>query len=441
MIYDMVVYWKKSICQGVHIALTVYLLLLRVCYNQSNEKINQNRMKHVLSILTTSVLFFCIAVSANAISVNTLNCSFIDTNDGNTNDWQQVKQWLVNNDAADIVGTTYYLDADTEEWTTTEPEAYVISMNMDKWADLTKMKTCNTGDYIKFMMVHTNPMFSYYDHQVGAFFESYVPTADGTWVDYPADWNYWMAWKMQKADETGAITYFAANVGVSAGSPMQHDGGPDLYIYEESEDVEYDEASFDPFTDTQLATVAVSDEPEGPEEDWECDGETCTLANRDDYAVSDIELQAFEVKQGITKLFKHADFSHTDIVRMSVAMINEDTLGATGEGYGSATVDESESALYKFSKRGVRKVGKVKGTLKKKHVRLKWNAFKNKKRYQVRIYNVASGKLVKNVKGVVKKKKTVKGLKSGTEYRAVVRAKKKNGKFSAWSSGYKFTTK
>lgn len=401
-------------------------------------------MKRRISFFAVMALvLFGTTNQAQALTVSSQDCSVIDTTDGNTLDWESIP-YLVNEDTTPITGTVYYYDADTEDWVTDEPENYSYSVNTDKWADIRTMKTCNTADDFFMMMEGSWPMFALYDHENDIYRETGYSQGEMDETSMPntipEDWNYWMVWKMQKADATGNIIYFAADIGVDKNFSEfqdQNSQHPLLYFYEESDDVAFADAAFDPNEDTLLTSIEVSERDNEEEQEPE---ENMDLADEGD--------QAFEVTQRITQLFKYADFQYGDTVNMSVGMYNEDndfSVAATGTTI--AATDESEAAKYKFSKRGVRKLKAYSNSTTADSVRLNWKRFrssgKNAKAYEIKIFNADNDKVVKFVKGVKKTRTTINGLEPDQSYRAIVRAVErgsKNNNKSSWSSGYKWTT-
>lgn len=405
-------------------------------------------MKKIIAFTGAMSLFVLVGAfptsTFGAVTSSSLDCSVIDTTDGNTEDWAGIP-YLVNNDTTPITGIMYYFDADAQDWVTDEPDNYRYSYNPGKWADIRKMKTCNTADDFFMMMEGAWPMFTFLDSQEGVYVDiGYgLNPESGLPSELVDDWNYWMVWKMQQVDGNGSVIYFAADISLSADmSEYQSEDSdfPQLYLYEESEeDVDFDEAEFNPNVDTLLTSVAVTgDEESGGEEGQEQEG------------VEDVANKAFEVTQGIVELFQYADFTFTDTINMSVAMYDGNGFGSASTGFSSVAVDESEAGEYKISKKGVRQLMKIGDSVTDTSVRLTWKKFKSKgkyaKSYQIRVYDASDDTLVKTIKGVKKNKKTVSGLEPGTTYRAIVRAIKKGSYMSAakrqssWSSGYKWTT-
>ncbi len=373
-----------------------------------------------------------LALPAHALTINSLDCSNIDTTDGNTADWDNIP-FLVDSEAS-ITGTTYYLDGDSGEWTTTEPTTYQYSTNIDQWADIKKMKICNTADDFFMMMEGAFPMMAIYDHENDQYVSIYsVGENFEALFTQPVDFDYWMTWKFRDTGETGSIIYFAAHINLPEGE-LDMSGGvdnPQLFLYEDSDTAAtFETATFDPNQDTELTTIEIS---ENQGEQGECD-EDC----------GQVENVAFEVRQNITKFFEYADFSYGDTVNVSMAMYNNDLFEEANGNSHLTAVDETEGGEYTISKNGVRKLKRVAGSLSAKTVRLTWKDYPKAASYQIKLINPKNDEVIRTIKDVMDNKKTIKGLQADHAYRATVRAviKGKTGaaKFSAWSSSYKWTT-
>lgn len=373
-----------------------------------------------------------LALPAHALTVSSLDCSNIDTTDGNTTDWDGIP-YLVDSEAT-VTGTTYYLNSKTDEWTTTEPNNYRYSTNVDQWADIKKMKICNTADDFFMMMVGAFPMMAVYDHENEEYTSIYEMDENFEPVfTQPVDFDYWMTWKFQDVAGSGSIVYFAAHILTPEGTLDQSGevDNPQLFIYEDSDtEATFDTAAFDPNQDTELTTIAISEdsgEQEGCEED-------CDQANN----------LAFEVRQNITKFFSYTDFSYGDEVNVSMAMYNNDLFDSATGARRMTLVDETDGGRYTISKNGVRSLERVAGSLTGSSVRLTWKAYPKAESYQIKLINPKNDKVFRTIEGVTSIKKTIKGLKADHQYRATVRAviegQTGSDKYSAWASSYKWTT-
>lgn len=374
-----------------------------------------------------------LALPTHALSINSLDCSNIDTTDGNTTDWDNIP--LLVDSEANITGTTYYLDSDTATWTTTEPTHYQYSTNVEQWADITKMKICNTADDFFMMMEGAFPMMAVYDHDNDQYISIFaVDENQQALFTQPESFDYWMTWKFQDVAGTGSIIYFAAHIYMPEGEIDQSGDvdNPQLFLYEDSDtSATFETASFDPNADTELTTIAISDQ--GDKDQEGCD-QDC----------GQVENVAFEVRQNITKFFDYADFSYGDTVNVSMAMYNNELFSEANIGRNISAVDETEGGKYTISKNGVRKLKRVSGSLTSSSVRLTWKEYPQAKTYQMKLIDPETDTVIQTVKGIGKNYKTLSGLDADTSYRAVIRAviKGKTGsdQFSAWSSSFKWTT-
>lgn len=372
------------------------------------------------------------ALPAHALTVNSLDCSNIDTTDGNTTDWDSIP-YLVDSEAT-ITGTTYYLNSNTDEWTTNEPANYRYSTNVDQWADIKKMKICNTADDFFMMMVGAFPMMAVYDHENEEYTSIYQMDENfEPLFTQPVDFDYWMTWKFRDVEETGSIIYFAAHIYNPEGEIDQTGevDNPQLFLYEDSDtEATFETATFNPDEDTELTTIAIS-EDEGEQEGCE---EDCDQANN----------MAFEVRQNITKFFNYADFSYGDQVNVSMAMYNNDLFDSATGSRALTSVDETDGGKYTISKNGVRNLDRVAGSLTDSSVRLTWKAYANAESYQIKLINPRNDQVFRTITGVTDNKKTVKGLQADHQYRATVRAviegETGSARYSAWASSYKWTT-
>lgn len=383
---------------------------------------------------------------AHALTVNTFDCSGIDTQDGHVQDWEDI-EYMINSDES-VAGTTYYLTEDLE-WTTEEPAEYRYSANLAQQANIQQMKVCNTDTFL--MMLKTEePMMHFYDHENDTYadFWSQVEVGEDefAYLTLPADYHYWMVWKMQKADGTGAITYMAADLRMDEGRDLGMEQTedtriPQLYLYEESSDASYDEAEFSPSDDTQLVEIALS------EDEQVCTSEDMSPDGFCDQASDDIEKEnyAFEVSQNIAELFEYADFAYGDTINMTASMYNSDDDFETASGsYQLTVVDETETETYTFSKRAVRGVVVDEEYITDHSAKVTWKSIKNAKSYTIKLINANNGKLIRTITDIEKISHTLKSLQADKVYRIVVRAalpkvdgEKQN---SAWSSGVRFVT-
>lgn len=398
-------------------------------------------------IATMVFMLFAATPSAHAIKINSLDCSGIDPTDGNVQDWDNI-DFLINNEES-VEGTTYYLNSDTDEWETVEPSNWRYSMNMEQQANIQQMKVCNTDRFL--LMLRTEqPMMKVYDGENDTYVDFWSgqdsgEEQQGERVPFtlPADYHYWMVWKMQDAEAAGSIIYFAADLTMDEGRTGDFESDiadpvPQLYLYEESNgDLPFEDATFDPFQDTQLTTIETShDQEEGSECAEGQDGCESQQVQKNDYA--------FEVSQDITELFTYADFKYGDTINMSAAMYNSDEFSSTSGRSSLSLEDETETQEYTFSKRAVRGLTAVSETGTADSIQLTWKKMKNAKSYQIKLINPDTDEVIQVIKSGKKNTYTFTGLDAGTSYRAVVRAKisKKGAKknFSAWSSGYKWTT-
>lgn len=402
-----------------------------------------SRNQHLLALGTAvfSAVFFIQPV--HALVVDSQDCSVIDTTDGNTEDWGTIPYLIDTTDS--VVGTTYYLDSDTEEWTTTEPNNWQYSANLDRQANIQEMKMCNT-DIMQLMLRTEEPMMNFYDRDndnYTSFYSSYGEWPDMTNFTMPADYHYWMVWKMQAADGSGSIIYFAANLEIDAGSTLdgqnQDDSAtqvPQLFLYQESDSAAtFNDATFDAFEDTVLTLIEVSQN----------DSSSCNQETGEGCENPTVEKDntAFEVSQNIAELFNYADFAYGDTINISAAMYNSDGFStASGPGVFSV-IDKTDTEEYTFSKRAVTDLHSVKNSAKANRIALTWDKLKTANSYQIKLINPNNDKVVDVIRGITNTQYQLTGLTADTSYRVIVRGViRKNGKktYSAWSSGYKWTT-
>ncbi len=390
-----------------------------------------------------SAIFFSIAMPSQAavVSTNSQDCSVIDTTDGHTEDWENITS--LKDDPSSVKGTTYYYS--DGEWVTEKPANPEASVNLDQWTDITLMKMCTTADDMFMMMETTWPMMTY--------------KKDGEYVDWwysfnendeslpmPADWPYSMVWKMQDVEGAGGIIYFVADLEMTAGVNDFNDDVdfPTLWLYEESDtELSFEEASWNPNEDTKLTRIALSDDEEV---DSDLPEEGVEEASQEEEA-----FQAFEVRQQIHELFEYADFSYGDVINISVAMYNMTDLNIVSESHSVYVAEQTDTASYKMSKRGVRKLRAIKNTVSTESIRLHWKPYKNNgsyaKAYQIKVWEEGKENPVQIVRNIKRSSHTMRNLEPGTTYRAIVRAvnhpdtyTKTKDKLSAWSSGYKWST-
>lgn len=396
-------------------------------------------------VATFAMILFGWRTPVHALAVNSLDCSGIDTQDGNVEDWGSIDFLIDTDDTVD--GTTYYLQ-DDGTWTTAEPDDWQYSLNLEKQANIQQMKVCNTDIFL--MMLRTEePMMMVYDRNQDSYvdFWSRIAHEDGSSTSFtlPADYPYWMVWKMQDVTGQGNIIYFAADLRMDAGKDLsaeqtEDDRIPKLYLYEESEDgIAYDDATFHPDADTRLTQISISE-----------DGPSCDLKDDADDAgcqpetLSSKESYAFEVSQDISELFQYADFKYGDTVNMSAAMYNADEFAQTSGRRALQVVDATETQEYTFSQQAVRSLAVREKAVTDRSARLQWKTIKKARSYQMKLLNPKNDQTVRVIKNIRKNTHTVRALKAATNYRAIVRAvlppKNGKGRFSAWSSGVRWTT-
>lgn len=402
-------------------------------------------IKHILAAGTLCIGLFGASIApASAVAVNSFDCSGIDTMDGTVGDWENI-QYLINTDDS-VKGTTYYLDSASLEWSTTEPSSWRYSANLEQQANIQQMKVCNTDTF--FLMLRTEePMMMFYDKENDTYVDIWNgQSLIGESFTLPADYHYWMVWKMQDVEGAGGIIYLAADLTMDKGRVLNGDSDredpvPKLYLYRETDtDLSFDEATFDASNDTRLAEIELSNEdesdcPVSENGDPKCEPEVIEKSNL-----------AFEVSQNITQLFKYADFKFGDTINMSAAMYNSDSFGSasTENRLVLAVADTTDTKEYTFTQRPVRKLTAVEDTLTDSAVRLKWKPFARARAYQIRLINPETDEIIKTITKIKVPRVNLSGLDSETDYRAVVRAvlPLKNGtqQYSAWSSGYRWTT-
>lgn len=376
--------------------------------------------------------------AGQALTVDSFDCSGIDVTDGNTDDWNNIS-YLIQTDES-VAGTTYYLEDDS--WTTTEPTDWRYSMNLEQQANIQEMKVCNTDTF--FLLLNTEqPMMSVYDKKQAGYVDlwtAYDTTADGEDVYFtlPDDYHYWMVWAMQAADGTGSIIYLAADLEMDAGA-VQDVQVPKLYLFEDSDaKATFDTAEFDPTEDTELTTIELSD-------DDPCDVPADEVPDSCAADVIDRDDSAFEVSQNIAELFHYADFAFGDTINIVATMYNSDAFGTTTTSRTISVVDTTETGQYTFSDRPVRDLHPLKNSLGAATITLKWKPLAKAHRYQLKLINPKNDKVLRLIKNIDRARYTFKKLTPGTEYRVVVRAVLRDSAdvktYSAWSSGYKWTTK
>lgn len=387
------------------------------------------------------VAWMGVSAPAHALTVNSADCSGIDTTDGNVEDWADVP-FLINTEDS-VEGTTYYLDSDSGDWTTAEPDNWQYSMNPEQQANIQQMKVCNTDIFL--MMLRTEePMMFMYDKENDTYVDFYsrIDNGDGSETTFtmPADFHYWMVWKMQAADGSGSIMYFAADLEMDAGLDLSQpqENFPALYLFEEAEDVAYEDAAFDPNQDTELTTIEVSNSEENQNVD--CGGESpdpsCEIE-----PVSK-KYYAFEVSQDISDLFEFADFQYGDTINMSAAMYSTDTFMGSSDRSTLTVADQTQTKKYTFTGKPI--TGLTQGDVTSTTAELTWKKMKRTTSYQVRLIDAATDETIRTIKGIQKARATITDLDPDTRYRVIVRAriKKKSGKvaLSAWSSSVSWTT-
>ncbi|MBI2411310.1 MAG: fibronectin type III domain-containing protein [Candidatus Kerfeldbacteria bacterium] len=405
-------------------------------------------MKRNLLLMTAIMLCFSFgSQSVHALTVNSFDCSGIDTTDGNVADWENIN-YLIDTDET-VDGTISYLDSDTGEWTNEEPENWRYSANLTQQANIQQMKVCNTDTF--FMMLRTEePMMYFYDQEQDQYVDFWSRMenedgSDGGNFTLPADYHYWMVWKVQDIAGEGSIMYFAADLTMDEGRELngdseENDRVPKLYLYEESdEDVTFDDAMFDPNEDTELQTIDLSEDEQSCDSNDASDDAECNadIVSKEDYA--------FEVSQDISELFKYADFKYGDTVNLSAAMYNSDTFSDSSGRAVLTLADETATEQYTFTQRAVRHLSGDEEKITDRSAVLTWVKMKGAKSYQIKLLNPKNDQTIRVIKNIKTRRHTVRALQANTQYRAIVRAvlgKKENGKqqFSAWSSGFKWTT-
>lgn len=381
-------------------------------------------------------------IPAQALTVSSQDCSGIDTTDGSVADWSNIPDLINTTDS--VTGTTYYLDSDTSEWATTEPSNWRYSANLDQQANIQEMKMCNT-DIMQLMLRTQEPMMNFYDREndnYTSFYSSYGEWPDMTSFTLPADYHYWMVWKMQAADGSGSIIYFAANLGMDAGSTLDGQNQsdpttqvPQLFLYQESDTTAaFDDATFDANVDTELTQIEVSQNDSS-----NCNQETGEGCQS---PTTEKDNTAFEVSQDISELFNYADFQYGDTINISAAMYNSDDFAIAA--VGSTVIDQTSTTKYTFSKKAVTGLKSVAGSSTDTSIRLAWSKIKTATSYQIRLIDPETNEVLGTLRGIDTTKYTLTGLTSNTTYRVIVRAvtRKPSGKktYSAWSSTYKWTT-
>lgn len=410
-------------------------------------------MKQGVIFIVISALFLSLAAPSHAtvVSTNSQDCSVIDTTDGHTEDWENITS--LKEDQSSVEGTTYYYK--DSAWVTEKPESPEASVNLDQWTDITLMKMCTTADDMFMMMETTWPMMTY--KKDGKYVDWwYSVDGQGASLPLPADWPYNMVWKMQDVEGAGDIIYFVADIEMFEGVNDFDDGTdfPTLWLYEETNtELSFEDATWNPAEDTKLTRIALSDDEEANNDQPDCEDndQDCQENNFEEISEELEEFQAFEVRQQISELFEYADFSYGDVINISVAMYNMTDLNIVSESHSVYVTEQTDTASYKMSKRGVRKLRALKNSKSEESIRLQWRPYKSNERYakayQIKVWEEGKVKPVQIVRNTQRSSYTIRNLEPGTTYRAIVRAvnhpdtyTKAKDKLSAWSSGYKWTT-
>lgn len=369
----------------------------------------------------TAIAFFAFAMMLMPFTSHAATEDCPITIDNDTSDWEDVDALV--DEEGDTVGVDWYWTG--SEWTSTEPDSYQYSTNVQQMADLETIKMCNdiTSAYLYVDAQH--PMFGVFNTTTNEYEEFGDPEDEENEgpEGMPEDFDYWMVYELQK-EGSSSVYYYGIHLVAEEGDYGMTDGPTHFGLYEDDGDGE-----FDPNVDEELAEFEDSNDnipEEGEDGGKEFDQEgglevTLDLINEDGVGV-----------------FTETDISYGDTVNITVAMyLNSDF--STSAVRSVVAADETDAFEYQIAREGVENVQAKKKKRKRKKVTVQWDEVEAASKYRVALYNRKLTKRLRVLK-TTNTKKVVKRLKPNRKYKVKVRAIM-SGIKSPWSDPVQFKTK
>lgn len=373
----------------------------------------------VLSLMTWSVLAF------PAWAKN--DCSAVAI-DNDTSDWTDIDPLL--SDDQDLTGTDYYYNGST--WSETSSDDDIYSTNIIAMQDLQTIKACNSATQLQLYIDAYHPLLAYKDIASGSYYEFGDPNGPDGELGLPADLDFWLVFKMQEVD-SDIIYYYVVYLYAETGDLGLENGPRQIAIYQESNEVAFAEAIFNPDEDDLVIEIEGSDS--------KAVSQIFGEGGKNIDASGGFESGPMLMNAAGEGLFNMTDIVYGDELTMVVETYDGSFFSSTKAQAVSVVEsrnDYTDDTSFHIRRQGVVGVKVPQAYRADDQVRVKWDAVDDANTYQVRLY-ASDGHIIKTITAN-KTQTTLKNLDPNNKYRVKVRAKI-GALYTPWSDKTAFSTK
>lgn len=378
-----------------------------------------------INVMFVSTLLFTLFIVKPAAASN--DCSAV-TIDNDTSDWKNIE--AIVSDGQDLEGVTYYYDG--SNWSTTASSDDLYSTDIISMQDLENVKMCNSATQLQLYIDAQHPLLAYQDLANETYFEFGDPNGSDGELGLPATLDYWLVFKLQEADSTD-IYYYAVYLYAEEDDLGLEQGPRQIAIYQESEEVKFSEASFNPNEDGLLVEIDSSDEGT---KGIRLAGE----GGKNIDASGGFESGPALMNKAGEGLFNLTNISYGDTLNLAVQTYDgsqfEETKGVRPM-VNAALNDQTDKVEYRMKRAGVTGVNVPASKLQSDQVQVKWDELSGVTKYQVRLLS-KTGKAL-HTTTTEQTKITIKNLESNQRYQVQVRAKI-GSLYTPWSEKESFKT-
>ncbi|MEK7540452.1 MAG: fibronectin type III domain-containing protein [Patescibacteria group bacterium] len=387
------------------------------------EGYDSNRLSLSLQGLVGGVALFGLLALAQPAAA--AGCEGI-TIDNDPADWEDVESIV--SDEQEETGLVYYYDGSA--WKTESSGSDLYSTDLQLMQDLEVLKVCNSATQLQLYIDAYHPLLAYLDIESGDYFEF----GDGNGPDgslvLPADLDFWLVFKLQETDSSSTF-YYAIYFYAQEGDLGLETGPTQTAIYKESEDVKFNEATFNPNEDELLVEI----EDDSSKDDSKKDG------GKNVDVSGGFETDVPLVNSDGTGLFNVSNILYSDTLKMTVATYSGTDFSAGNSVNRQAEIspfDETDKTTYKIKKASVVGLSIPDKKRTATEVRVKWDTLSDATSYQVRVTTLKGKKLLTDE--TTNTYFDVTGLEAGHTYLVQVRALV-GELYTSWSKKVEFKTR
>lgn len=374
-----------------------------------------------ISTVFIGLLFVKPALADNDCSVVTI--------DNDTSDWENIEAII--SDGQDLEGVTYYYDG--SNWSTTASDDDLYSTDIISMQDLENVKVCNSATQLQLYIDAQHPLLAYQDLTSETYYEFGDPSGPNGELGLPATLDYWLVFKMQEED-SASLYYYAVYLYAEEGDLGLEQGPRQIAIYQETEEVKFSEATFNPNEDELLVEIDSADE--------ETKGiRLAGEGGKNIDASGGFETGPALMNKAGEGLLNLTNISYGDTLNLAVQAYDgsqfEETKGVRPM-VNSALNDQTDKVEYRMKRAGVTGVNVPASKRQSDQVQVKWDELSGVTKYQVRLLSKTGKELHTTTTEL--SKITIKNLESNQRYQVQVRAKI-GDLYTPWSDKKSFTTK